>query len=524
MHLLEDYGVTTVFGIPGEHTLELYRGIEGSNVRHVTPRNEQGAGFMADGYGRATGNPGVCTLITGPGVTNAATPIGQAYADSVPMLIISSANDSPSLGKGWGRLHETRDLCAITAPITAFSAMVHDPVEVPGLIARAFSVFHSARPRPVHIAIPIDVMEMPVEDEWLAQPLAPRPTPSVSSIQAACNMLETAERAIMMVGGGTQDSGDSMERLADRLGIAVVSSNAGKGVVPDTNPLSLSGGVISPVVQDHISEADVILAIGTEIAEADSFIYDMPVNGKVIRVDIDPERFNDQFPATIPVLGDAGMAADMISAELENRGTLSRRDTTLAELETVREKQVAAYTPVEQQHIKALEILRQELPPETVIMGDIAQVVYTGTPAMPVNHPRTWFYPAGYGTLGCALPGAIGAKIAKPDTPVVALVGDGGFMFTVQELSTAIEEELTIPIIMWDNDAFAMIRDGMVKRNIPTIGVTPRNPDFLKLAESFGCPGILIKDGESFKKSIREALHRKGPTLIILKENDDWLL
>jgi len=166
MHLLESYGVTTVFGIPGEHTLELYRGIEKSNVRAVTPRNEQGASFMADGYARVTGNPGVCTLITGPGVTNAATGIGQAYADSIPMLVISSANDSPSLGKGWGRLHETTDLCAITRPITAFSAMVHDPAEIPGLVAQAFTVFHSRRPRPVHIAIPLDVMEMPVNDDW----------------------------------------------------------------------------------------------------------------------------------------------------------------------------------------------------------------------------------------------------------------------------------------------------------------------------------------------------------------------
>src|SRR5210317_1554924 len=166
MHLLEAYGVTTVFGIPGEHSLELYRGIEKSNLRAVTPRNEQGASFMADGYARVSGNPGVCTVITGPGVTNAATGIGQAYADSIPMLVISSANDSPSLGKGWGRLHETRDLCAITRPITALSEMVLDPDELPGLIADAFGIFASQRPRPVHIAIPLDVLEERVNEEW----------------------------------------------------------------------------------------------------------------------------------------------------------------------------------------------------------------------------------------------------------------------------------------------------------------------------------------------------------------------
>ena len=285
VHLLEGYGVTTVFGIPGEHTLELYRGIEGSNVRHVTPRNEQGAGFMADGYGRVSGCPGVCIIISGPGVTNAATPIGQAYADSIPMLIVSSANDSPSLGKGWGRLHETSDLCAITAPITAFSAMVHDPSEVPELIAQAFTVFGSRRPRPVHIAIPIDVMEMPVDGDWKVRSIPDRPVPGQAAINAAADLLENALRPILMVGGGAQQVGESVIKIAELLNAGVISSNAGKGVVSDTNPLSMTGGVICPAVQQYLGKADVILAIGTELAEADSFIYDLPIYGEVIRID-----------------------------------------------------------------------------------------------------------------------------------------------------------------------------------------------------------------------------------------------
>ncbi|NCF38313.1 MAG: decarboxylase, partial [Gammaproteobacteria bacterium] len=192
MQLLEAYGVTTVFGIPGEHTLELYRGIGNAKLRAVTPRNEQGASLMADGYARVTGEPGVCTLITGPGVTNASTGIGQAYADSIPMLVISSANDRPSLGRGWGRLHETTDLCAITRPITAFSEMVLDPVELPGLIARAFGIFRSQRPRPVHIAIPLDVLETPVTEDWNAQATGKLPSPALYEINAAANLLAKA--------------------------------------------------------------------------------------------------------------------------------------------------------------------------------------------------------------------------------------------------------------------------------------------------------------------------------------------
>jgi len=523
MHLLESYGVTTVFGIPGEHTLELYRGIEKSNVRAITPRNEQGASFMADGYARVTGEPGVCTIITGPGVTNAATGIGQAYADSIPMLVISSANDSLSLGKGWGRLHETTDLCAITRPITAFSSMVRDPSEVPELIAQAFTVFRSRRPRPVHIAIPIDVMEMPVEDIWEVYQTPELPIPGKAVIDEAATMLANAENTIIMVGGGAQHASAEVTRLAECLNVGVIASNAGKGIVSDDNTLSLGGGVISPAVQAHLAKADVVLAIGTELGEADSFIYDLPVNGKVIRIDIDPARFSDAFPATIAIQGDSLSACAQLLEALEGQKIRTKKRNTASELDAVRRQQTDDYTDVERQHIRLLDALRDELADDAIIMGDIAQLVYTGTAAMKTLLPRTWFYPAGFGTLGCALPDAIGAKLAAPEKTVVALVGDGGFMFTVNELATAVEEGLSIPIIIWHNHSYAMIRDGMVKRRIPEIGVNPVAPDFCKLAEAFGCPGVNVESEAAFRSAFQNACKHAGPSLIIATENDDWL-
>ena len=524
MHLLEAYGVTTVFGIPGEHTLELYRGIVKSNVRAVTPRNEQGASFMADGYARVTGEPGVCTLITGPGVTNAATGIGQAYADSIPMLVISSANDSPSLGKGWGRLHETNDLCAITRPITAFSAMVHHPTEVPGLIAQAFTVFRSRRPRPVHIAIPIDVMEMRVEDDWQVYETPDLPMPSPASVESAAELLAQSHSTVMTVGGGAQLASEAVARLAERLNAGVIASNAGKGVVSDAHELSLGGGIISPAVQAYLGDAEVVLAIGTELGEADSFIYDLPVNGKVVRIDIDPARFSDAFPATVAIQGDARAACEQLLDALQGRDVATASRDTVDELNAVRRRQSAEFTAVERQHVRLLDALRDELPEDAVIMGDIAQLVYTGTAVMKTYQPRTWFYPAGFGTLGCALPGAIGAKLAQPDKRVVALVGDGGFMFTVNELATAVEENLSIPIVIWHNHSYAMIRDGMVRRGIPEIGVNPRAPDFVKLAEAFGCPGVNVDSEAGFREALQAAMQHAGPSLIVATENDDWLV
>ncbi len=523
MQLLEAYGVTVVFGIPGEHTLELYRGIEKSNIRAVTPRNEQGASFMADGYARVSGNPGVCTLITGPGVTNAATGIGQAYADSIPMLVISSANDSLSLGKGWGRLHETTDLCAITRPITASSTMVHHPAEIPELIAQAFSIFNSCRPRPVHIAIPIDVMEMPVSANWQPAQMPAPPVPAAESIDKAAQLLAGSLNTVMVVGGGAQQASAEVTRLAERLNVGVIASNAGKGVVADSNPLSLGGGIISPAIQAWLAQAEVVLAIGTELAEADSFIYDLPVYGRVIRIDIDATRFNDAFPASVAILGDAAAACTDLLTKLADKSINTAGTDILPRLKQLRKRQFEDYTPLERQHLTVLNALREVLSDDAVIMGDITQLVYTGTAAMQTLLPRTWFYPAGFGTLGCALPDAIGAKIALPARQVVALVGDGGFMFTVNELATAVEEELCIPIIIWHNHCYAMIRDGMVKRGIPEIGVNPQAPDFIKLADAFACPAIQATDASTFKQALNQALEHRGPTIIVVMENDAWL-
>ena len=326
-----------------------------------------------------------------------------------------------------------------------------------------------------------------------------------------------------MVGGGAQHASDEVTRLAERLNVGVVASNAGKGIVSDEHALSLGGGVISPTIQAYLAEAEVVLAIGTELAEADSFIYDLPVKGKVIRIDIDPARFSDAFPASIAIQGDSRPACEQLLHALEARSINTAKRDTGAELEQLRARQASDYTDVERQHIRLLDLLRAELPDDAVMMGDIAQLVYTGTAAMKTLLPRTWFYPAGFGTLGCALPDAIGAKLALPEKTVVALVGDGGIMFTVNELATAVEEGLSIPVIIWHNHSYAMIRDGMVKRGIPEIGVNPRAPDFVKLADAFGCPGVKVDSEDGFRQALTQARNHQGPSLIIITENDDWL-
>jgi 5-guanidino-2-oxopentanoate decarboxylase len=518
--LLEQYGVDTVFGIPGVHTLDFCRGLNKSKIHHVQARNEQGAGFMADGYARASGKPGVALVISGPGVTNALTAIGQAYADSIPVLLISSDAASYTLGKGWGCLHEVPGLTDTTAPLCAFSATAMSPQEIPGLIARAFGVFSGERPRPVHIAIPIDVLAMSAEGDWQVQELPQRPVPTAKKIESACELLRTASHPMICVGGGAALASDAITEIAEKLGAAVIASTAGKGIIDDSHLLSLSGSTVRGEVQEYLKLADVVLAVGTELSEVDSFVENLEINGSIIRVDIDPHKMNDQHPATIAIIGGAKTSCDAICQGL---GDVEARSETAAEVADIRQNMRQQLTLSEKRHCKALDLLREILPADTIVMGDICQLVYTGAFAFDVAKPKLWHYPAGYCTLGCGLPDAIGAMLALPDTPVVTFTGDGGFMFTVQELVTAAELNLSMPIILWNNNGLKQIQDDMIARDIKLVGVEGVNPDFVMLAQSCGCHGITIDSANGLREAVANAFTADRPTLIEIRESDPWL-
>ncbi|HUV20574.1 MAG TPA: 5-guanidino-2-oxopentanoate decarboxylase [Gammaproteobacteria bacterium] len=518
--LLEAYGVDTVFGIPGVHTLEFCRGLNQSSIQHVQARNEQGAGFMADGYARVSGRPGVALLISGPGVTNAATAMGQAYADSIPMLVLSADAASHTLGKGWGALHEVTSLTATTAPLTAFSATAMTPEEVPALLARAFSVFSSQRPRPVHIAIPIDVLEMPASGNWEAIELPQRPAPTSKKIERACELLRTATRPMICVGGGATLAGEAIREIAERLGAPVISSIAGKGIVPGTHPLSLGGGVVRAEVLQYVMQADVVLAVGTELSEVDCFGGTLEINGKIIRVDIDTYKMNDRFPAEVAVLGAAKSSCEAIAAAL---GDVSPRLETAAEVAAIKQQFRTHLSASEVRHRKALDLLRETLPADTIVMADVCQLAYTGAFAFDVSAPRSWNYPGGYCTLGSALPDAIGARLAHPNTPVVAFAGDGGFMFTVQELVTGAELGLALPIILWNNDGLKQIQDDMKLHDIELVGVSGINPDFMALAQACHCHAVRAETAAALRTAIHNAFAADRPTLIEVGEQDAWL-
>src|SRR5262252_791540 len=263
VQLLQSYGIETVFGIPGVHTVELYRGFPNTTLRHVTPRHEQGAGFMADGYARASGRPAACFIITGPGLTNIATALGQAYADSVPILVLSSVNNTRDLALGEGRLHELPSQRGLMEGLTAFSHTLLWPDELPHVLARAFAVFDSDRPRPVHIELPLDV------------------------ITAAADHVRRA--------------------VIPRVGALAATTINGKGILPPGHPLSLGSTLPQPPVLDELTHADVVLAVGTELGETDTLLFDsrLQLRGKVIRIDIEAEQLTRNVLAEVAILGDA---------------------------------------------------------------------------------------------------------------------------------------------------------------------------------------------------------------------------
>jgi 5-guanidino-2-oxopentanoate decarboxylase len=523
MQLLRAYDIDTLFGMPGVHTLEAYRGMDAAGIRHIGVRHEQGAGFMADGYARVSGKPGVCLVISGPGVTNAATPIGQAYSDSVPVLMLTSVGATSDHGMGRGRLHEVTDQSRITEPLTAFSVIANDPLQVREYVARAFALFESERPRPVHISIPLDVFKLsddqPVQRRRIRQRLAANPR----AVVEAAALLKAGKRPLIIAGGGSTGAAAALLALVELTGAVVVPTIAGKGVLPDSHPRVLEATLDREATQALIASADVVLCVGTELAEPDIWLQgNLPMGGPMIRIDIDAATLVRDYDAAVALQADASLALQAIVEQLR-ADDFNGTGIPTAEVTAVRAAERAALRPIEQQHIEVLEALRAAMPADGIVFADMTQLAYTGYAFYPCEQPRQWFFPAGYGTLGYALPAAIGGKIAAPERAVMVMVGDGGFQFTLQELGTAVEQRLPMAIILWNNDSLAQIRDGMISRDIPTIGVNQHNPDFLKLAEAYGCLTARPDSLAALQQAVRDAHQAQLPTVIEVRESAAFL-
>ena len=507
-------GVRDVFGIPGTHNLEIYRYLPGSRIRHVVTRHEQGAGYAADGYARVTGRPGVLVTTSGPGITNAITALATAYADSVPLLAVSPGPPRGQERADVGWLHEVKDQQAALDAVTARSIRVESADEVPETVAEVFEGFAANRPRPVHLEVPVDVLE----GEWARRPVPVGRQPEQSGAlhpdgQRVAELLAAATRPVLVAGGGARGATEEIRALAE-LGVPVLTTVNGKGVLDETHPSALGASVRLPSAHRAMNDADLLLVVGSELGDSDlwggTVQSGTPGERTVVRVDIDAAQLHKNVGADLAVLGDAAVVLGAVLKALRAERSPARA------LDPATRNAIDADAAADAGPWAAIQaVLREALPADTVVAGDSSQVTYFGT----VHHwpftPRNrLLYPTGYATLGYGLPAAIGAKVADPSRPVIALVGDGAAMFSIQELATAAEQRLAIPVIVVDNGGYAEIRDQMTERGIEPQAVDLPRVDLPAMARAMGASGVRADHVDDLGSLASAALAADGPTLI----------
>jgi acetolactate synthase-1/2/3 large subunit len=511
--LLAKRGVDTVFGIPGVHTIELYRGITDAGITHITPRHEQGAGFMADGYARISGKPGTAFVISGPGMTNILTAMGQAYADSIPMLVISAVNAHGRMGSGEGWLHELPDQRGLASGCAAFSRTIHTPDELERAMGDAFSVFSGQRPRPVHIEIPTNLLKEPVSAATNAAGQIFPPAPTEQAVAAIAKKLTGAKRPLILAGGGSKRA--AIRDLAERLDAPVVMTTNGRGALPPGHALAVPVTPSLPRTRKLIAEADCVLALGTELGSTD---YDFNEDGGfsapgfLIRVDLDSRQASRTIPADMAVIADTGETVLALLARLPQKATSRQGSARVAEAL----EDIAALDSHFRSDLKLLDEIRDALP-NAPIVGDSTQLTYAGNMGFAATKPGFYFNSAtGFGTLGYGLPAAIGAAVAHGG-PVICLIGDGGLQFCLAEMASAKEIEAPVIMLLHDNKGYGEIKSFMQAHQMSPLGVDIYTPDLIAIAKACGW-NTLTPDRKGVAAAITEAESMGGPVMVYLDD------
>lgn len=516
---LRSYGIDTVFGIPGTHNLEFYRHLGELGIKPVTTRHEQGASYGADGWSLTRGLPGVVITTSGPGLLNSLSGAATAYAESRPMIILSPGRPVGHEFRDIGALHETKNPTGAVNSIVEFSRRVNSAEEAVDIIHNAFRSFAHNRPRPIHIEVPLDVLEREVDlDPTIlqARPLGkPQPAP-VEDVREAARMLAEAKKPIIVAGGGSIGAAADLLRLAELLEAPVITSVNGKGAIPEKHRLSLGADLRLATAHAFCRDADAMLIIGSKIGEAELWDGDIRPAGPVIRVDIERSQMLTNITPDIELPGNSKAVIPQLLDALAELGLASgsRPERDLQEVFDALDNEGRSLAP---ELAQLNELIMEVLPEDTIISGDSSQVTYMGTTTFyRAPRPNSLLYMATYATLGYGLPAAIGAKVAAPSRPVVCLLGDGALMFAIQELMTAVEQQLDLPIICVENGGYGEIRQNERDRGIAPVAVDLVQPDWVKLAEGFGATGFSATM-ETLAETVQQALATKGPSVVHLK-------
>ena len=512
---LAAHGVEVVFGIPGTHNLELYAQLARHGIRHVSPRHEQGAGYAADGYARASGRVGVAVTTAGPALMNVAAAAGQAHSDSVPLLVLAPGMPRAHPVASTGHLHEMPSQARAMSGVVGSSVRAMTHGELGRELAAAFAAFGSLRPRARYIEVPLDLLEEAAQVDVPVAPDALPAAPSARAVAAAAELLRSARRPGIVAGGGAAAAASELVALAERLSAPVITTANGKGVIPDGHALALGARINFAAAREWLESCDAVLAVGTELGESD--LWGPPLRlARLIRVDIDPAQAHSNTVAAVPLIGDARAALAAIGEALKDGGEPAQVASPAA---SVRSKLDAEYRAKAEPWLDWLATIDRVLGGEAIVAGDSAMCCYYGAlGGLPVSRPRSFLYPAGFGTLGYAVPAATGAALACPERRVLALSGDGGLMFTLPELAAAAALELGIPIVVFVNAGYGEIRNEMVAAGQQTLGVDLPPPDLPAAARALGCEGRHAPDPAALASELEAAFERRVPTLITVPE------
>ncbi|MBM4068221.1 MAG: thiamine pyrophosphate-binding protein [Planctomycetes bacterium] len=513
---LAAHGVSHVFGYPGGQLTPIYDALHRQNdIRHILARHEQAACFMADGYARASGKPGVCLAVCGPGAFNAATPLATAFTDSVPVLLISGQVHSGGLGARSGYYHENEQLAAFSG-FTKLSLRLNDATEVDDAVDRAFAAMTEGRPGTAFLEVPVDVQRTEVGDP-APKPLPaaqPPRAPAARDVEALARLLSTWQRPLLLAGGGVVTAGaeKQLADLATRLGAPVLHTLMGKAALTSTHrlkaglpwlkatsDLSNMEAFMSPL----LAQADGLLAVGCRFSQAATGSWAMKPPSSLAHIDIDPAEIGRHYATTLGVVADAARTLE----ELLERLPTSPRPPWLLPDPPARAWQLP--------DLDLVGSLRQALPRDAIVVADITRLSYILLSEFPVYESRTFLHPAGFVSMGFGIPAALGARAAMPQCTIVVVAGDGCFLMSGMELASAVQERLPIVVVLINDGSLSLIKAIQHRRyNDRFIGVDLKNPDFAMFARSFGVRSWQVSDDAAFKDALAHAIACGAPALV----------
>jgi acetolactate synthase I/II/III large subunit len=512
------HGVDTVFGLPGAQIYGLFDAFHQAQLKVIGARHEQACGYMAFGYARSTGKPGVFSVVPGPGVLNAGAAMLTAFGSNEPVLCLTGQVPTAFLGKGRGHLHEMPDQLATLRTFVKWADRIEYPDAAPPLVSRAFQEMLSGRRGPVALEMPWDVFTQRA-DVAASKPfdLLPAPQPDTERVKAAAALISGSKTPMIFVGSGAIDAADEILELAEMIDAPVVAFRSGRGIVSNAHEL----GLTMAAAYKLWPKTDLMIGIGTRMElPASGFRWPFRPEGlKSIRIDIDPVEMR-RLTTDASIVADAQAGTSELLAAVRKAGYKKTRGRRIA----IREASAASLKEIQiiQPQMAYLNILREVLPANAIVTDELSQFGFASWYGFPVYQPRT-FITSGYqGTLGSGFPTALGAKVANPDRPVVAITGDGGFMFGVQELSTAVQYKIGVVTLIFNNNAYGNVRRDQRERfDGRVVAADLVNPDFVRLAESFGAGAARVTSPEGFRPALEKALADGGPYVIAIEVPTD---